>query len=104
MSAHPDGQLLLSTVEGFGREVELWTSDAPEGPWTRRASRRCSLPRDDRDAFCDSARTLPSLWDPLVPNEVVLGYRIGTLADDFAARFRSRPIDYWGPLDRAQLP
>jgi len=104
VSEHPDGRLLVTSVEGFGDRVVMSTAEAPEGPWlTQPRSQPCALPRDDPSAFCDSARALASLWDPTEPSEVVISYRIGSLAEDWEARFAARPRQYWGPIDWVRL-
>ena len=86
---------VMVSVAGFGDTVFMATAPSPAGPWTDPEDlHRCHLPSDDPDAFCDSARLVPALADPGAPRQLVLTYRVDTLASDQAEREAARPQDY----------
>lgn len=68
---------VMVSVAGFGDTVFLSTAARPEGPWSApRDVHRCVLPDG---GFCDSARLLPSLWNPADPGWAALTYRVDHL-------------------------
>jgi hypothetical protein len=93
---HPGwGRWVMASVAGFGDTVFMATALRPEGPWSASKDvHRCRLPPGDPDAFCDTARVLPALQDPSEPAQVVLTYRVDTLAPDQAARRAADPQAY----------
>lgn len=90
------GRWVMVSVAGFGDRVFMASAASPAGPWSgSQEVVRCALPEDDPDAFCDSVRLVPALRDPWENGrQLVLTYRIDTLAPDGAARKAAHPERY----------
>ena len=98
----PSGRFVLTTIEGFGDTIVARSAPAPEGPWSAATGvHRCELPAGDAEAFCDNARVLGSRLDPTRPDELVIGYRVGTLTPGWETR---DPLDLWPHVVRTTLP
>jgi hypothetical protein len=89
---------------GFGTSLEVTRAPRPEGPWsapTRLTD--CDLPRDDVESYCAGPTVHLELYDPTHPNEIVVGYSVGSTAWDGEDRRTVDPSAYWPRLVRVSL-
>ena len=92
----PRGGFLHVYAIGFGSTVELTHADRPEGPWGEAKQLvKCQLPADDPGAYCAGPVVYLELFDPTLPNELVVGYSIGTTSADGEQRRKANPAAYW---------
>jgi hypothetical protein len=92
----PRGGFLHVYAIGFGSTVELTHADRPEGPWGEaKQLAKCQLPADDPGAYCAGPVVYLELFDPTLPNELVVGYSIGTTSQDGEQRRKANPAAYW---------
>jgi hypothetical protein len=97
----PRGGSLHLYAIGLGSTLELTHADRPEGPWSPPTTlAHCTLPPDDEHAYCAGPSIYLELFDPMLPDELVVGYSIGTTAEDGPARRAATPAAYWPRIER----
>jgi len=85
---------------GFGSDLQVHRSTAPEGPWSAAASlARCDLPGGDAHSYCAGPVVQRDLADPTRPDELPVTYDVGStmMSPD------ARPEDYWPRLQWVRL-
>ncbi len=92
----PRGGFLHTFIAGFGASIEMNAATQPEGPWSEaRTLAACELPSDDSHAYCAGPVVHLELFDPTRPNEIYVGYSVGSTATDSEERRRRNPQAYW---------
>lgn len=94
--ADPRGQGFIHVYAiGFGTSLQITRSPRPEGPWSAPEDlAHCVLPDQDPQAYCAGPVIYQELWDPFEPNQLIVGYSIGTTADNGEDLRRETPSAY----------
>lgn len=86
---------------GFGSTLEIVRAPAPQGPWSSATTLApCELPADDPHAYCAGPVVYLELWDPFARDELIVGYSIGTTAEDGDRLRAADPHGYWPKVAR----